>query len=130
MEESVRKGSSYVEKAVRGEPRRDEAKELEKTCTLGVPHTGPFLMLWLLVCIVQVGSTPSCGKCHYPLFTRETEGALLRIHTHPNSKRFVLNKLEVCGEGEKLHWLAENVGTIKDKLTGECPTKEKWICFE
>ena len=95
-----------------------------------VPCTGPLLIGVLLMINIQAGGAPPCDKCYYPLYAGDSRTAVLRTHSNPSPNCANFLELQTCIEDGRTYWLFENVGTFKQKLLGECPMKEKWICSE
>lgn len=95
-----------------------------------VPCTGPLSIRALLMINIQAGGAPSCDKCYYPLYVGDSLTAVLRTHSNPSPNCANFLELQTCIEDGRTYWLFENVGTFKQKLLGECPMKEKWICSE
>lgn len=50
--------------------------------------------------------------------------------TNPNPNCIDHFKLQTGREDGKTYWFAENAGNVRQKLEGECPVKEKWVCTE
>lgn len=71
-----------------------------------------------------------CDTCYYPLYAGDCRSAVFRIHTNLNSKCIDPVKVQTCTEDGKTYWLVEKIGNFKQKLEGECPVKEAWICTE
>lgn len=94
-----------------------------------VACTGPpFLCILLLM--INEGGTEPCEKCYYPLYAGESRTAVLRFHTNPSPNCINFSSVTTCIEDRRVYWLFENIGNFKQKLLGECPMKEKWICSE
>lgn len=95
-----------------------------------VTCTRPLLIFWLISICNQGSGAGLCDKCYYPQYSGECRSAVVRIHTRPNPNSLDYSKLQTCEEEGKIYWLSKNIGNFKQKLDGECPMKEKWICFE
>ncbi|XP_023782072.1 uncharacterized protein LOC111928849 isoform X2 [Cyanistes caeruleus] len=91
------------------------------------PYTRLPWILDLLMMNTVMGEAVPCDRCYYPLYAGGARSAVLRVHTNP-SPSCVNTSQSMNTEDGKTYWQLENIG--KQKLLGECPMKEKWICTE
>ncbi|XP_058717405.1 endogenous retrovirus group 3 member 1 Env polyprotein-like [Poecile atricapillus] len=95
-------------------------------------HTGLLggLILVQLVSLGIGGGGEACTKCYYPLYDGEDLGSLMRVHTNINPTCFDHTQLETCQEEGKTYWITRNTASFRQRLLGECPVGESWLCFE
>uniref|UniRef100_A0A8C9MKT1 Uncharacterized protein n=1 Tax=Serinus canaria TaxID=9135 RepID=A0A8C9MKT1_SERCA len=72
----------------------------------------------------------TCEKCYYPLYRGDTLSVLIRVHTNMNPKCIDHSQLTTCKKDNKIYWLAKNIANPSQRISGERPMKESWVCFE
>ncbi|RMC02606.1 hypothetical protein DUI87_20761 [Hirundo rustica rustica] len=93
-------------------------------------HTGLLGGIVLMMVIKHTYETKACTNCYHPVYDGEDLRSLFRVHTNVNPNCFDHSQLNTCQEDGKVYWTTKNTASYAQRLFGECPIGDAWLCFE
>ncbi|RMB97033.1 hypothetical protein DUI87_26480 [Hirundo rustica rustica] len=93
-------------------------------------HTGLLGGIVLMMFIKHTYETKACTNCYHPVYDGEDLRSLFRVHTNVNPNCFDHSQLNTCQEDGKVYWTTKNTASYAQRLFGECPIGDTWLCFE
>ncbi|RMB92726.1 hypothetical protein DUI87_30872 [Hirundo rustica rustica] len=93
-------------------------------------HTGLLGGIVLMMVIKHTYETKACTNCYHPVYDGEDLRSLFRVHTNVNPNCFDHSQLNTCQEDGKVYWTTKNTASYAQRLFGECPIGDTWLCFE
>ncbi|RMC03612.1 hypothetical protein DUI87_19787 [Hirundo rustica rustica] len=84
----------------------------------------------LMMVIKHTYETKACTNCYHPVYNGEDLRSLFRVHTNVNPNCFDHSQLNTCQEDGKVYWTTKNTASYAQRLFGECPIGDTWLCFE
>lgn len=88
------------------------------------------VLIIVMMCLYDTGGIDSCIKCYHPLYDGENLESLVRVHTNLSPSCYNQSQLETCQEGGKVYRITRNTASFRQRLLGECPMNDNWLCFE
>ncbi|RMB88572.1 hypothetical protein DUI87_35073 [Hirundo rustica rustica] len=93
-------------------------------------HTGLLGGIVLMMFIKHTYETKACTNCYHPVYDGEDLRSLFRVHTNVNPNCLDHSQLTTCKEDGKVYWTTKNTASYAQRLFGECPIGDTWLCFE
>ncbi|RMC03861.1 hypothetical protein DUI87_19614 [Hirundo rustica rustica] len=93
-------------------------------------HTGLLGGIVLMMFIKHTYETKACTNCYHPVYDGEDLRSLFRVHTNVNPNCLDHSQLNTCQEDGKVYWTTKNTASYAQRLFGECPIGDTWLCFE
>ncbi|RMB89673.1 hypothetical protein DUI87_33944 [Hirundo rustica rustica] len=93
-------------------------------------HTGLLGGIVLMMFIKHTYKTKAWTNCYHPVYDGEDLRSLLRVHTNVNPNCFDHSQLNTCQEDGKVYWTTKDTASYAQRLFGECPIGDTWLCFE
>ncbi|RMB96462.1 hypothetical protein DUI87_27137 [Hirundo rustica rustica] len=93
-------------------------------------HTGLLGGIVLMMFIKHTYETKACTNCYHPVYRGEDLRSLFRVHTNVNPNCLDHSQLNTCQKDGKVYWTTKNTASYAQRLFGECPIGDTWLCFE